>query len=170
MTRPGTVKKWLEEHVDHVGSDCLEFPFSRDTHGYGCINFGGFRAAHRWMCNRAHADTKMNGPMALHTCGNGHLGCVNPKHLYWGTLLDNYLDAVNHGTVHPPRSELREYPVKEAAFARAKLTKAEVSQIRAEYVPGVTGFRQLSNKFRVHRTTIKSILNFETWKDVQTSS
>lgn len=34
-----------------------------------------------------------------HICGNGHLGCVTPSHLEWGTHAENMADAVAHGTV-----------------------------------------------------------------------
>jgi len=35
-------------------------------------------------------------PFAHHSCGNGHLGCVNPKHLYWGDASQNAKDAAKH--------------------------------------------------------------------------
>jgi hypothetical protein len=165
----GSVKKWLEEHVSYVGVECLEFPFGRNGDGYGIVKLDGFATAHRWMCDRAHPNTKNNGPMALHSCGKGDLGCVNPNHLYWGTVQDNYLDAVAHGAaVHSPNPiTLREYPTNGAKQAKAKLTEDEVIQIRAEYDRGVTGLRYLSRKYQVHRTTIRSLIRFETWKDVR---
>lgn len=33
---------------------------------------------------------------ALHACGNGHLSCVNPNHLYWGDRSDNVSDQGRH--------------------------------------------------------------------------
>jgi hypothetical protein len=53
-------------------------------------------AASRAMCILAHGlppDAKM---LAIHSCGNGHLSCVNPKHLRWGTTKDNAKDAALH--------------------------------------------------------------------------
>jgi hypothetical protein len=169
----GSVKKWLQEHVSYAGDECLEFPFGKNPEGYGTIKVDGFASPHRWMCDRAHPDTKDNGPWALHSCGKGHLACVNPKHLYWGTAKDNQNDMVVHGTapklVESPKHILER--VKHGdPFAWRKLTEDDVIQIRGEYVRGETGFRHLARKYQVHRTTIKSVLRFETWKDVQAQS
>jgi hypothetical protein len=36
---------------------------------------------------------------AAHRCGNGHLGCIHPKHLRWATRQQNSDDKKLHGTI-----------------------------------------------------------------------
>lgn len=78
------------------GDECLFFPsmipYRPETVRY---NFKTM-AASRAMLLVAHGLPTGDGTMALHKCGNGHLSCVNPKHLYWGTAKDNARDRVVH--------------------------------------------------------------------------
>lgn len=93
----GAPRKWLLEHVSHNGDDCLIWPFFRvEGRGYGRIerNF-----AHREMCILAHGEPPDGKPYATHSCGNGHGGCVNPKHLVWGSAKKNAQDKFIHGSI-----------------------------------------------------------------------
>lgn len=162
-TKRGAVKQWLEDHTQYSGDECLEFPFARNWGGYGHMKLDGFRFPHRWMCERVHGETKHIGPLALHSCGNGHLGCVNPKHLYWGTYKDNYHDGVNHGVYEA--NEAR--PRKRSC---SRLTEKDVLQIREEYQPGVVTMKVLANKYQVDRASISSVIRRNTWKHVGAAS
>ncbi len=87
---------WLRENRNVQQDHCLFAPganqgFRRQVR----FNFKGM-AASRAMCILAHGlppDPKL---MAIHSCGNGHLSCVNPAHLRWGTGKDNAQDAKLH--------------------------------------------------------------------------
>lgn len=100
MSNRGATTKWLHENVGHVSeTECLEWPFGRTSNGYGAATLGGkWIAAHRAMCILAHGEPPPEKPLALHTCGNGSSGCVNPNHLYWGTYAENAADSVAHGS------------------------------------------------------------------------
>jgi hypothetical protein len=94
-SKRGAQRKWLEEHSTHSGDDCLIWPFDvRDKFGYGRTNG---TTASRAMCSLAHGPAPTNKHEAAHTCGQGHLGCVNPKHLHWATHKDNYKDREHYG-------------------------------------------------------------------------
>lgn len=81
---PGTQLAWLKDNATHQGEDCLIWPFSRDRNGYGKVGFRGVgTSAHRAMCFVAHGEPESLAMHAAHTCHNGHLGCVNPRHLVW---------------------------------------------------------------------------------------
>lgn len=41
-----------------------------------------------------------------HLCGNGHLSCVNPKHLAWGSRSDNVRDMVLHRSANTVADKL----------------------------------------------------------------
>src|SRR5690606_38676370 len=97
-TPPGVASAWLEQHVTYQGGDCLIWPFGQRAKGYGSIFVDGkCQYASRVMCEKAHGAPPQGKPWALHSCGNGHLGCVNPNHLRWGNRNDNGSDMVEHG-------------------------------------------------------------------------
>jgi hypothetical protein len=96
-TKEGEVPEWLQSHAAYQGDDCLEFPYARKPSGYGALKFEGrIMAASRAMCILAHGHPASEELVAAHSCGNGHLGCVNPKHLRWATALENAQDLVKH--------------------------------------------------------------------------
>jgi hypothetical protein len=90
---------FLREHVAHEGDDCLIWPLSRRANGYAVLGFEGTTYyAHRLMCELASGPAPTPDHEAAHSCGRGHEGCVNPKHLSWKTASENHLDRRRHGT------------------------------------------------------------------------
>jgi hypothetical protein len=88
---------WLNWFKDYEGDECFVFPFRTVAQPRGSVLFGATRmTATIAMCRLAHKVPDDLNKMALHTCGNGHEGCVNPNHLYWGTVKDNAADAAEH--------------------------------------------------------------------------
>lgn len=94
----GFGKMWLDCFRDFRGNECVSFPFRTAAKPRGLVTYNFKRMdAHRAMCLMAHGLPKEDGKtMALHRCGNGNLGCCNPKHLYWGDQSDNNKDAWRH--------------------------------------------------------------------------
>lgn len=100
--------KWLREHVGYQGDDCLVWPFSRRKDGYGQVGVDGFVSkAHNVMCELVHGPAPSRNHMACHECGNGHLGCVHPKHVFWRTHAENMRDMVRHGRACGPHKSNR---------------------------------------------------------------
>jgi hypothetical protein len=127
-TREGAVLEWLRQHVGYESEDCLIFPFARKKTGYGAVKFRGhIIAASRAMCFLAHGDPVDERLVAAHSCGHGHLGCVNPKHLRWATSKENAADFAEH---------LKQGVVERAV--RRKVSAEQVGEIRrlrgAEYM------------------------------------
>jgi hypothetical protein len=95
----GQAIKWIREHTNHEGVDCLWWPFSRQPTGYGHFGYlGDHYYAHRYMCELVNGPAPTPGHEASHTCGKGKAGCVHPKHLEWKTPSGNQLDRREHGT------------------------------------------------------------------------
>lgn len=86
---------WLDQHRDHAGDDCLPFLYRKARPTRVSYNFKP-RPVVVVMCLMAHGAPPSGKTMALHRCGNGHLECVNPRHLYWGDVSDNQADAARH--------------------------------------------------------------------------
>lgn len=100
----GEPLKWLQDHVSYSSDECLKWPFAYYPTGYGLINLNPLNKkskatmASRYMCFLANGNPPTKDYQAAHSCGNGHKGCVNPKHLSWKTRSDNEKDKIIHGT------------------------------------------------------------------------
>lgn len=88
----------FNDFVRPVASGCWEWSGSRDAKGYGRWSEPGWKGlAHRYSLARETPEPNP-GMMACHRCDNPP--CVNPKHLYWGTVIDNTRDMVERIGVH----------------------------------------------------------------------
>jgi hypothetical protein len=80
--------------------ECLIWPFHamRAGKGYATVRWNGERQyVHRLVCEHINGPAPSPNHDALHRCGNGHKGCVNPHHLYWGTPTNNAADMLRDG-------------------------------------------------------------------------
>lgn len=145
----GQARAWIREHLDYPHDWCLIWPFSRIQSGYA--TFGSEHiAVHRFMCEHRNGLQPADKPHAAHSCGRGHDGCVNPKHLDWKTISENQLDRYMHSG-----------PTK-----RAKLTPEEVDEILA--LKGRSRVRDIAEQFGVSDTNIRSIHAGRLWKETST--
>jgi hypothetical protein len=99
-----------------------------------------------------------DGMKVLHACDNPP--CCNPDHLSVGTQSDNVTDAMQKGRMKTKRGSNHKL---------AKLTEAQVAQIRLAYVPGSSGERSITGlaaKFGVGKSSIHRILHRQTWGHV----
>lgn len=136
--RSSTARDWIQTNLSFDGDECLIWPFSTDTYGYGILKLSSqSTSASRYTCILAHGEPPSERHQAGHSCGKGHLGCVNQKHLRWVTPLENQADKILHGT------------------ANNKITDEEVLEIRS--LRGSASIRALGERFNVHHTTISQI-------------
>ena len=137
--------------------ECLVWPFARNDFGYGIVGPShGERRVHRLVCRRFHGDAPDGKPLALHRCGNGSGGCVNPDHLYWGDAADNRADAERHGTAHNP-------PILRGEDQHAaRLTEDLVKEIRASNRSDESWAEDLD----LHPDTIKKARDGTNWGHV----
>ncbi len=146
---------WILAHASHSGDECLIWPFSRFNHGYASVRHDGKNAlAHRVMCREVNGPAPEGKPNALHSCGNGHLGCVNPKHLRWGNQKDNRADMRIHGTL----------PIGETNGA-SRLDDNDVRRIRLSISLGRTQ-RAVAKEFGVGVATVCNIATRKAWSHV----
>lgn len=155
----GETQRWIEEHRDHDADACLIWPFARSSTGYGVTTAKGrYALAHRVLCEARHGPSPSRNHEAAHSCGKGHEGCVNPRHLRWATKSENCFDAVAHGT-SPGFSNRGE------GHGMAKLTEADVLDIRHRRANGETA-ASLAKEFRVHSSCISRATHGPTWSHV----
>lgn len=145
----GEHRAWLRAAADGAGGECVEWPFAKNSAGYGHTRFQGVQTgAHRVVCILAHGEPPFAWAEAAHSCNNR--ACCNPNHLSWKTSLDNHDDKRAHGTI----SRGEDLP-------QTVLTRAQVVEI----------VRQLSTRRKTHIArdfgvsvaTIICIANGKTW-------
>ncbi len=150
-TKGGEPISWLRAHVSHNSDDCLPWPFARTPQGYANLGSASIRNANRLMCQLAHgtpSDPKMH---VAHSCGQGHRGCINPRHLRWATRSENEQDKIAHRTSNDGMRN-----------GMVKLTDADVQLIRE--LSGRTSHEQIGRMFGVLRQTVDKIVKQQRWK------
>lgn len=138
---------WIKQHVNHDSDECLIWPFARFANGYGAACDTN---ASNIMCQEAYGPAPDDAPFALHSCGNGSLGCVHPKHLRWGTQAENMQDSVEDGT--RCRGESQHYH---------KLTEDNVRDIRR--LRGVIKQKDIASQFGIDPETVRRIQKRQAW-------
>ena len=147
----GRAEVFLNECVlPYQGDECIHWPFGRSGKGRGQIRYKGEDLyVHRLVCRLVNGEPPTPDSLAIHECGNGHLGCVTPKHLRWGTHSDNRLDLIVHC----------ERPDKNVSTI--KLSRDDVRKIRA--LKGRPSATKTGAQFGVRRQTISDIWSGRTW-------
>lgn len=143
----GAPLAWLHAHKDHVGDKCVPWPFARFPDGRAHMRAG---KPTRIMCELIHGAAPSPRHEAAHSCGNGHLACVNPRHLRWATADENAADKEGHGTV-----------VRGQRHHAAKLNEADVIVIRN--LAGTVPQSRLANNYGVRTSCISKIVNRQAW-------
>lgn len=150
-TPRGEVTRFLEEVVFPCESEeCLLWPYTK-ADGRGFARYAGkWQPAYRLACEMRHGPPPTTKHEAAHSCGNGHLGCVNPRHLRWATHIENEADKIGHGTSqHGTRNH------------QAKLTDDTVRQIRA--AQGKASQAEIGAMFGVSQTLVGLIHRRQRW-------
>jgi hypothetical protein len=153
--RRNVTEPWLRAHIDHVGDECLIWPFQRlQVDGRAAVKWRGKQTiAARVMCELAHGAPPTPKHEAAHSCGKGHDGCVNPNHLRWATSVENKADQLIHGT--RARGERQ---------GSAKLTEGKVRAIR-EFAHTCSQ-QTIADLFGITQRHAGRIINGERWGHV----
>lgn len=136
---------WVRAHVDYAGNDCLIWPMARLHNGYGHMGWNGTNYyPHRLICEFAHGPQPSPEYEAAHSCGRGHDGCCNPRHLSWKTKSGNLRDCRGHGT-----------HVRSVHGISGRLTKEQVEKIRG--LRGQATQAVIAAEFGVSEPTVRDI-------------
>jgi hypothetical protein len=115
-------------------NECIVWPFATLPNGYGHLWVNGVDVlASRLICERAWGPPPSDGHEAAHSCGNGRLGCIQPRHLSWKTHSENERDKLDHGTDNRGEKHcsaiLTEHNVHEILSLKGRMTAREAGEI-----------------------------------------
>lgn len=155
-----TAEERFWSKVDKSG-DCWEWRAFRDSGrgGYGKYDFDlqkSPQGAHRIAWELTYGPIP-KGMYVCHHCDNP--SCVRVDgHLFLGTQTDNMQDMIAKG---------RKNPALGSKNGNAKLTEAEVREIRRLYFSKQCGVVELAKRFGVSRVTIRDIYTGKIWKHLE---
>lgn len=157
--RPYQMSKTTEqrfwEKIDRRGEDECWLWKASIRHGYGAfgVRQGYVEIAHRYSWILANGEIP-DGLCVLHKCDVPR--CVNPKHLFLGTRIDNAADR------HAKGRSIAGKPRLGTQNKASKLNEDKVREIRRLHSEGVS-IHKLSRNFKVSRPSIKALLTRRTW-------
>lgn len=145
-------KFYRDALLEFESDECLVWPFARMKNGYAVMRHNERSIlVGRRICEDAHGAPPFDKAEAAHSCGNGHLGCINKRHLSWKTSKQNADDKIAHGT-----------KLVGSACGGSKLTE---NQALAIYLLRNTRPRQqdVADKYGISRGTVSDIWRRHSW-------
>lgn len=102
MAPQGAPRAFYLSALNSQTDECVLWPYCRDECGYAVLGPPAGskipKRVHINLCTALYGPRPSSNHDACHNCGNGHLGCVNPRHLRWDTKKNNCADQLIHGT------------------------------------------------------------------------
>ena len=153
-----TLEQFMERFEPVTESGCWIWIHGLNNKGYGRVQLGNDQMqAHRaaWVLMRGPIP---NGICVLHRCDVSC--CVNPSHLFLGTLKDNFHDMVHkgrqgrHGGVGVRNSH-------------AKLTEDQVREMRRKWDERKTTVKELMAEYGLVESSTRYILRRINWRNVR---
>lgn len=144
------LERFSDSYTIDVNSGCWNWNRHCSRSGYGSFWLNGFIRANRaaWILLRGPIP---GGMCVCHHCDNR--ACVNPGHLFIGTIRDNQVDCEKKGRTNRAYGE---------CMPHHKLTVDQVREIRSSSLMGI----ELARKFNVGPMTISRIRRGLRWPHI----
>lgn len=154
---PELINRFWSKVDKRLPDECWPWNGALSSTGYGAITISGVKfKSHRV------AFSILNGPIPSGLCVCHHCDnppCVNPKHLFIGTIADNNADMCAKGRNNYGNLSFGE------AHGSAKLTETDVVEIRRQHEAGETN-RKIAEEFSVSDVCVSYAARRKTWKHV----
>ena len=153
MTAPADIRI-ANLSVPEPNSGCWIWFGYVNEDGYGRMrgDNGKTELSHR-ESYRAHCHEIPDGMQVLHHCDNP--SCVNPDHLFLGTVTDNMQDMKRKGRGKSPQRGTKHH--------FAKLNPEKAFEIRWKAASGVS-LNDLRKQYGVTKFAIQSVVKCKTWR------
>lgn len=153
--KPKPIAERLMAKILKSDNGCWLWQGDKNSHGYGRLGEGGgapqkLLLAHR-VSHQCFVGPIPKGIFVLHRCDVP--ACVNPEHLFLGTLSDNTQDSLSKGRHVAQHGEKN---------PTAKLTRESAAAIRAN--PFNKSVSEMAREYGVSRRAIRFVIKGETWK------
>lgn len=137
---------------------CIIWTGAKNNRGYGVVYADKkVYGAHVYSYILSYYD--YDGEKCVcHKCDNP--SCVNPNHLFLGTISDNLSDMHAKG-----RGRKKETYTSGSKHHNAKLTKEQVSEIRSLYKSGGWSWVKLAQRFGISKRCAGRLLRMETYRN-----
>lgn len=149
--RKTELSRFEEKYIPVTESGCWIWIGANKPDGYGQIFYKGkCQTAHRvsWQLHKGEIPPNLG---VLHHCDTP--ACVNPSHLFLGTVKDNMQDCVKKGRRPRRYGDL---------IGTAKLSNKDIAHIRQDKRIA----RDIALDFNVSRSTISHIKNNRSWRNI----
>ena len=144
-----TKEQYFHKRYSKVESGCWEWTGPLRPNGYGMVFFDGVHIrAHRFSWE-FHTGKSAGTMFVCHKCDNRK--CVNPEHLFLGTIQDNVADMV--------QKRRHNMGVRNGG---AILNDAAILMIRESQLP----LQTIADAFRVSLAAIDGVRSGRTWRHV----
>jgi hypothetical protein len=157
-TRKRTFPRFLSKIDRSAGPrGCWLWLKSASWDGYGYFRFmGKVMLAHRVAYSLRHGEVPPSDTCVLHSCDNP--SCVNPRHLFLGTRLDNNVDRESKGRGNHPKGRCN---------GNSKLRESDVRWIRRLYWKYSVSQQEIANRFSISTGPVYQIVHYRTWRHVR---
>jgi hypothetical protein len=143
-------RAFMNQSLSMKTDECIMWPFGTMARRARIQIEGVDYNVSRLICEKVYGPPPTGSHEAAHSCGKGHLGCINWKHLRWATHAENEADKFIHGT-----------SIRGDNNGSAKLTEQDVIEIRK--LANTMSKPALARRFGVNSTTISGIVNYDGW-------
>lgn len=147
-----TLKQRIESHI-RSKDGCWLTDYSCKPGQRPSISIGGKRYRLARVVYEVYKNESPGELCVCHTCDN--ILCVNPEHLWLGTIADNNIDKVK-----------KNRQLKGTQISNSKLTEHQVQEIKQLLIVGELNSRQIGDSFGVSASVIKKIKCQERWNHV----
>jgi hypothetical protein len=153
-----TVEERFWEKVDKKSDDeCWEWQGFKGKKNYGRFVALGEQLAHR-VSWKLFINSKI--PYGLVICHHfDNPSCVNPNHLFLGTVLDNNRDRHSKGRTVVPNNQ-------GSKSGNAKLTETDVKEILKLHNLGVSNKEIIRKINKVNGSVVSEIIHRKLWTHV----
>jgi hypothetical protein len=138
------INKFLEEAFKNETDECILWPYSKAPRGAAKITIDSKTVyVCHLICEIVNGPKPSSMHEVAHSCGNGHLSCINKRHLNWKLHKENEEDKRKHGTYGKVLNEEQVIKIKE-------LSKTMRS-------------RDIAIMYKISKRSINEIISGATW-------
>lgn len=146
------IERFAEKYVE-TPCGCWEWQAGKKSNGYGQFTLNGKEERAHRASYKLFAGPIPDGQQVLHKCDNP--ACVNPDHLFLGSVQDNMRDKVcksrqQKGLTHPS----------------CDLTENEVLEIKRMLLSSEVMQKDIAAKFNVSQSTVSYIKHGKRFAEV----